>query len=71
MKAIPKNRKEEVRVRLREHRGERYVDVRTFYMTADGETRPSPKGLTVRADLGELLADAIKQVVRQGVVDAD
>lgn len=62
---LPKNRKEEVRVRLREHRGERYVDVRTFYMTERGETRPSPKGLALRADLADALADAIRQVARQ------
>lgn len=71
MKQLPKNRKEEVRVRLREHRGERYVDVRTFYMTDKGDTRPSPKGLAVRLDLADALADAIREVARQERADAD
>jgi hypothetical protein len=69
MISIPKNAREVVKVRLREFSGEHYLDVRTFVEGDDGVTRPTKKGVAVRLDLADHLADAIREVSRQERVD--
>ncbi|KZY30748.1 hypothetical protein A3731_24650 [Roseovarius sp. HI0049] len=71
MREIAKNQRETVRVRQRDFRGQRLLDVRTFYPGPDGEMRPSGKGISVSIDRAADLARAIEQVAQQGDVDDD
>lgn len=68
---IPKNRRESVVIRKRELHGQHYIDARVFFPGPDGELRPSGKGITVSIDQAGNLADAICEVARQEVADAD
>ena len=69
--SIPKNKRDDIRVRLRDFKGERYVDVRVFFLADSGTMKPSGKGVAVRVDLADALADAIRQVAAQERVDDD
>jgi len=51
-----KNASERVRVDVKTYRGKTYIDVRIWYVTADGEYRPSSKGVMIKPTLApELL----------------
>lgn len=68
---IPKSRREDVRVALRDFRGRRAIDVRIFTETGQGRA-PSPKGLAVQpGQLKALIAaliDAERAAVEEGLL---
>lgn len=68
---IEKNNREQIVIRRREYRGHHFVDVRKFFQGADGEPRPTGKGVTVTIDRAGDLADAIRAVARQEAIDDD
>ena len=54
---LQKNARERLNVTLTEYRGHELVDMRVYFEDADGDWRPSRKGLTLsRALLPELVA---------------
>lgn len=67
---IPKNRREVIRIRKREWRGQHLLDVRIFYPGPDGKLKPSGKGVSVSLDCAGDLAAAIVEVAG-GPVDAE
>ena len=56
---IEKNRGEEFRVAIKEFKGRRYLDVRSYvepYSTLDGDRVPTKKGITIPfVKLGEII----------------
>ena len=40
---------EHLRIEVREQRGHTFIDLRNWYLGADGQWRPSDKGVTIRA----------------------
>lgn len=51
-----KNPSERLRVDVKTYRGNTYIDVRIWYVTDDGEYRPSSKGVMIKPTLApELL----------------
>jgi hypothetical protein len=66
IKEITKNSSQVVRIAIDQFKGKAIIDVRVWYR-ADGELKPSPKGITPPiAQLGELsdaLADAADRAV--------
>ncbi|MBB5506705.1 transcriptional coactivator p15/PC4 family protein [Paraburkholderia atlantica] len=51
-----KNPSERLRVDVKEYRGNTYIDIRVWYVTDDGDYRPSNKGVMFKPTLaGELL----------------
>ena len=69
MISIPKNSREEIQVDVREYKGNRYIDVRVCFEGKDGVIRATVKGVTIRPDLADALADAIRQVAEQDKSD--
>lgn len=65
MISIPKNAREEIQVATREYNGRRYIDVRVCFEGKDGAIRPTAKGVTLRHDLADALADAIRAVAAE------
>jgi hypothetical protein len=59
--SFPKNKREEVRVRLTEWEGKPYVDVRVFFATGEGDWVGTKKGIMMNANLLPELADAIEK----------
>jgi len=66
-----KNSLEEIRTEIIEYQGRKYLNIRVWYNSGDKEPdyRPSPKGLTLNADLVDNLKEAIikasKEVYKQ------
>ena len=57
--SIPKRATEEVLVGLREYKGTRFIDVRSYFLAADGEWRPSTKGVTLPTEAFGELAETV------------
>lgn len=59
---VVKNDRERIRISIEEYRGNRFCDVRVFFEDAQGEWKPTRKGITFnRVTIGEaigLLTDA-------------
>ena len=61
---IPRSATERIEVSINEFKGKKYLDLRTFYTTDDGESwLPTKKGITISPDNLELLKDAIEQAM--------
>ena len=61
---IPRSATERIEVSINEYKGKKYLDLRTFYTTDDGESWfPTKKGITVSPDNLEMLKDAIEQAM--------
>ncbi|AWG32603.1 transcriptional coactivator p15/PC4 family protein [Burkholderia cenocepacia] len=53
---LRRSESERLRVQLRQYRGREFIDVRFWYLTDDGEYRPSQKGVTLNpSQLAELI----------------
>ena len=51
-----KNASERLRVDVKTYRGNTYIDIRVWYVTDDGDYRPSSKGVTLKPTMApELL----------------
>ena len=57
--SIPKRATEEVLVGLREYRGTRFIDLRSYFLAPDGEWRPSTKGITLPTEAFGELAETV------------
>ncbi len=63
---IPKGATERIEIAVSEFKGKKYLDLRTFYTTDEGESwLPTKKGITVSPDNLELLKDAIEQAMSE------
>ncbi|WP_321866647.1 transcriptional coactivator p15/PC4 family protein [Paraburkholderia tropica] len=66
-----KNPSERLRVDVKEYRGNTYIDIRVWYVTDDGDYRPSSKGVmfkpTLAAELMRGLALAARSFDPKGV----
>ena len=61
---IPKGATERVEIAINEYKGKKYLDLRTYYTTDDGDSwLPTKKGITITPDNLELLKDAIEQAM--------
>ena len=61
---ISKGATERVEIAIKEFKGRKYLDLRTFYTTDDGESWfPTKKGITVSPDNLEILKDAVEQAM--------
>ena len=65
IETIQKNKSEHVRVMLREYKGAKFLDVRTYYAASDGELKPTAKGVSLRIGLIEDLRVAVAQAERE------
>lgn len=59
-----RNTNEQVRASIRTYKGKDYADVRVNFETADGEYRPTKKGLTVPLDLLDELEQTVMRLQR-------
>ena len=57
LKEVAKNSREVFRVSITEYRGRRFVDLRAYYQDAEGNLKPTRKGISLS---GEILGDAIE-----------
>ena len=68
-----KNALEEVRVSLTEYRGHQLIDLRVYYLSADGEPRPTKKGLALSiglySELKESLAKLEQALKERGLLE--
>lgn len=59
---FPRNPTEQVRAGIKEFRGKKYIDFRTYYMDKDGEWKPTRKGVTLPTDLMPELRQAVLDI---------
>ena len=55
---LGKREREQIRIGVREFRGARFIDVRTFF-EADGEWHPTHKGVTIPIDAYAEFAETV------------
>ncbi len=60
--SFEKNALEEVRVCLTEFKGHQLIDLRVYYISADGEPRPTKKGLSLSVGLYPELKEAFAKL---------
>jgi flagellin-like hook-associated protein FlgL len=69
---VPKNSREELRVRVAEYRGHTYADLRTFVDSNGPDMVPTQKGVTVAPEridaLIQALTDARAEMARRGLL---
>lgn len=65
-----KNKKERIRIALNEYKGHQYIDIRTFYL-ADGEYKPSSKGVTLKTELYPELLKGVMELAATLGIDAE
>ena len=58
--AVEKSDSEEIQTGVREFQKRRYAEVRVWYVAADGERKPSKKGVTFNLELVETLTAALR-----------
>lgn len=49
--SFPKNSREEVKISLDQFNGHDLVNIRVFYRTESGDTRPGKQGLAIKVEL--------------------
>jgi hypothetical protein len=57
--SFEKNALEEVRISLTEFKGHQLIDLRVYYISQDGEPRPTKKGLAISVGLYPELKEAL------------
>lgn len=57
--AVGKRSNEQILIGLREFRGARFIDIRAYFETDDGEWRPTKKGITLPIDAFPEFAEVI------------
>jgi hypothetical protein len=67
--SFKKNSKEQVKVILSDFQGRRILNIRVFYLSKDGEWKPSPKGLAFAVEKLPILLAALSQAGR--LIDQD
>lgn len=65
MPDIKKNSMETLRVQLTEYKNHKLVDIRVFFETAEGELKPTRKGVTLNTELIDWLIDALKNIKKE------
>lgn len=60
---IEKNLKEVIRIEISEFKGKNYLNIRLWYMSEDGEYKPSPKGISLPVSKAENISEALKKSV--------
>ena len=58
---IPRNETEVLRVSTAEFKGRKYVDVRVYFESDQGEWKPTKKGVTIQPDKVEEFIELIKK----------
>lgn len=57
--AVGKRSNEQILIGLREFRGARFIDIRAYFETDDGEWRPTKKGVTLPIDAFPEFAETV------------
>lgn len=64
--SIPKNDTERLEISISEYKGKKYLDLRNFYTTDEGQSwLPTKKGVTIYPDNLELLKDSIEKAMEE------
>ncbi|MGD0231168.1 MAG: transcriptional coactivator p15/PC4 family protein [Syntrophorhabdales bacterium] len=58
---VEKNMKERIRVSIEEYHGHRFIDCRVYYEDAQGELKPTKKGIALNADTIDEVIEALKK----------
>ena len=58
---IPRNETEVLRVSAEEYKGRKYVDVRLYFATDEGEWKPTKKGVTIQPEKVEEFIELIRK----------
>lgn len=61
---LQKNSRERVRVSVDQYKGHEYVNIRTWYVDASGEYRPSKNGVTLKPSLIPQLVQGLQLAAR-------
>ncbi|GJD95216.1 transcriptional coactivator p15/PC4 family protein [Methylobacterium iners] len=62
---IAKNSRERLRIQLREFKGHRFIDLRLFAISADGDFVPTRTGIGFRPDLIDAVVEALEAAQRK------
>lgn len=63
---IPRNATEQLQISINSYKEKKYLDLRIYYTTDDGETwLPTKKGVTVSPDNLTLLKDAVETAMQE------
>lgn len=63
---IPRNATEQLQISINSYKEKKYLDLRIYYTTDDGESwLPTKKGVTVSPDNLTLLKDAVESAMQE------
>jgi hypothetical protein len=69
---IERNATEELQIAINEYKGKKYVDMRIYYTTDEGDNwNPTKKGITIPPDRLEDVKDALTKAQEELGVDAE
>ena len=60
---IPKNSREEIRIGREEWQGHDLINIRVWAGIGGDERKPTKKGLALKQELAEQVADAIRELI--------
>lgn len=63
---IPKSASTEIRISRSDYKGEKYVDIRVYYKTEEGEMAPTKKGISVKLEEWAAFVEIIKGIKAEG-----
>ena len=68
---IPRTETERVRISLEKFRGRYGIDIRIYFMTQEGDWRPTKRGVRIPIEFKADLLDAIKAVAEQEIPEEE
>ncbi|CAB3759343.1 transcriptional coactivator p15/PC4 family protein [Paraburkholderia solisilvae] len=68
---VQKNSRERVRISIDQYKGHEYVNIRTWYVDAAGEYRPTKNGVTLKPQLIPQLMQGLELAARAATPQGD
>ena len=65
MELIEKSALERIQIEMKEYKKRKYLDIRTYYRSDDGEWKPTKKGVTIPPDAIEDLIQAVSNIAKK------
>ena len=65
MEVIEKSALERIQIEMKEYNKKKYLDIRTYYRSDEGEWKPTKKGVTIPPDAIEDLLNSVNKIVKE------
>jgi len=65
MELIEKSALERIQIEMKEYKKKKYLDIRTYYRSDEGEWKPTKKGVTIPPEALEDLIEAVNKIIKK------